>query len=163
MSSKTHENSDEKTESAPKSQSKAIVVLLIFLAVAVLLFAVTAFTFLNDKRLVLNGQKFDVVTVDTPSAREKGLGGWDRIGEKQGMLFVYSDPGPYCMWMKDMKFNIDIVWFDSDKKIVDVKKDATPESYPDTFCPNSDAKYVLELKAGTAQAIGLQVGQQAKF
>lgn len=163
MSSKTHESSEEKIESAPKSQSKSIIILLVVLAFSVLFMAATAFTFLKDRQLTINDQKFDVVLADTPPEREKGLSGWDRLGQDQGMLFVYSEPGPYCIWMKDMKFSIDIIWFDASRKVIHTEQNVPPESYPDTFCPESNAKYILEVPAGTVSNHQIKAGDQAKF
>lgn len=163
MSNKTRENNIEKTESAPKPRQKNIVILLLLLAVAVLFLAATAFAFLSDRRLIINGQNLDVTIADTAKEREKGLSGWERLGENQGMLFMYTDAGQYCMWMKDMEFAIDIVWLNGDKKVVTTKENAAPDSYPEAFCPSDDAQYVLEIPHGTISKLNIKPGDQTKF
>jgi uncharacterized membrane protein (UPF0127 family) len=34
--------------------------------------------------------------------------------EKQGILFIYDEPLPLSFWMKNVKFPLDIIFFDSD-------------------------------------------------
>ncbi len=99
-----------------------------------------------------------VTIADTPAARERGLGGRERLEENEGMLFVFQSPEPYGFWMKDMNFPIDIIWFDSNKRIVEVKERADPLSYPEIFTPNASAKFVLEVPAGYFSEHHLRVG-----
>jgi uncharacterized membrane protein (UPF0127 family) len=63
--------------------------------------------------------------------------------------------------MKDMKFPIDMIWFDEKKQVVHVEESAQPDSYPESFCPPVDAKYILEVPAGSARAWSLASGDQA--
>ena len=67
------------------------------------------------------------------------------------MLFVFPDNDQHGIWMKDMKFPIDIIWISENYNIVHVKKDATPESYPTVFKNSKPARYVLELPAGSIE------------
>ncbi len=78
------------------------------------------------------------------------------------MLFAFGAPQQQCMWMKDMKISIDMVWLGSDKRISKIESNVAPATYPDSFCQDS-TKYVVELAAGQAQARGLHVGQQLAF
>lgn len=77
------------------------------------------------------------------------------------MLFLYEDEAQRCMWMKDMRFAIDMLWLDSRKKITKIQKDVRPETYPDAFCAR--AQYVIELKAGEAERHRLRSGQTLAF
>ena len=100
---------------------------------------------------------------DTVEARQRGLSGRQYLAPNSGMLFVFDNSDKQCMWMKDMKFNLDIVWLDADKKIVDLKENVKPESFPESFCSESPALYVIELNAGTARKAGLERGQTLSF
>jgi uncharacterized protein len=104
-----------------------------------------------------------VEVVSSSVAREKGLSGRDRLAKGRGMLFVYSQAEDYCMWTKDMKFAIDIVWFDESKKVTYVSENVTPETYPKAFCSGQPARYVLEMNAGEASQFGFSIGSQARF
>src|SRR3990167_982884 len=104
------------------------------------------------------GQNVRVEIADTPAERELGLSGRERLGEKEGMIFVFDSPGRHAFWMKDMLFPLDIIWLDENLKVIYIKKDARPESYPEIFLPGEDAKYVLEVVAGFADKYNLKEG-----
>ena len=96
-------------------------------------------------------------------AQTRGLSGRDGLAEGEGMLFVYSRPGRYSFWMKDMKFPIDIIWIGEDMRVVYIKESAEPASYPDVFVSGADAKYILEVNAGFSEKNSLKVGDGALF
>jgi len=61
--------------------------------------------------------------------------------------------------MKDMQFEIDILWFDENLKLVHIKHAASPASYPaESFCPPAPSKYVIEVAAGNAERLNLKLG-----
>ncbi len=99
----------------------------------------------------------------TPQAKQLGLGGRTSLGENEGMLFVFLMPGKYAFWMKDMKFPIDILWIRDDGEVVYIKKNVKPESYPETFKPEENVKYVLEVPAGFSEKNNLKVGAKAEL
>lgn len=165
MLNKTPVSNAGKIESElKKPEPKRVhILLLVILAITLLGFFKLAFSFLNDKRVMINGYRFDVLVVDTATAREKGLSGRSRIKKNQGMLFKYSEAGEYCIWMKDMKFNIDVVWIDKSNKVVAIKENLAPESFPEVFCPNSDSVYILEIPAGAISEHNITVGNQVSI
>jgi uncharacterized membrane protein (UPF0127 family) len=96
--------------------------------------------------------------------RQKGLSGTYSLGDDQAMLFVYESEGKWGIWMKDMNYPIDIVWLDKDKKVIYIVKNADPSSYPyETFTPKENAKYVVELKAGSVGKKAISIGKKAVF
>lgn len=107
---------------------------------------------------------FSAQVAKTDEQRVKGLSGKTGIGVDEALLFVYDSDGKWGIWMKDMHFPIDIVWLDKDKKVVHIVKNAPPESYPyETFTPMEDARYVVELAAGTVAKKSIAIGGLAKF
>jgi uncharacterized membrane protein (UPF0127 family) len=60
--------------------------------------------------------------------------------------------------MKGMLFSIDMIWLNSDKEVIYIQKNVSPDTYPKGFAPNGDALYVLELKAGTADRLDIKQG-----
>ncbi len=98
--------------------------------------------------------------VVTENDRSVGLSKYPAIEDTQGMLFTYDKPAEACIWMKDMKFPIDIVWLDAYRKIVKIEVDVDPTTYPKTFCSEVLAKYVIELNQYVSEYAGLEVGQQ---
>jgi len=91
---------------------------------------------------------FNLTYARTDAERQKGLSGKDGINYTDAMVFVFNESSQHCFWMKDMKFNIDIMWFDQNKKLVYVKKDVSPSTYPQSFCPDVPTMYVAEVTAG---------------
>lgn len=107
---------------------------------------------------------FAAKVVKTAKEREKGLSGTNELRKDQAMLFVYDKEAKWSIWMKDMNYPIDIVWLDSEKKVVYIVKNAPPESYPyETFTPKQDARYVLELPAGSIGPKSIVIGEDAAF
>ena len=60
--------------------------------------------------------------------------------------------------MPNMRFAIDIVWIDADRRIVSIAHRVPPESYPTTYSPSAPALYVLEVPSGTAERYGWKTG-----
>jgi uncharacterized membrane protein (UPF0127 family) len=113
-----------------------------------------------DSEVTLADKKFRTEIAASDEDRSRGLSGRKCIGENQAMLFEFSQPGKPCFWMKDMKFAIDIIWFDEAGSIVYAKEDARPDSYPETFCPQSDSVRVIELRQGTIDRLGLDLTEE---
>ena len=117
----------------------------------------------DDNFIRFAGQNVRVEIADTPAERELGLSGRERLGEKEGMIFVFDSPGRHAFWMKDMLFPLDIIWLDENLKVIYIKKDARPESYPEIFLPGEDAKYVLEVAVGFAEKYNLKEGDEVEL
>ncbi len=107
----------------------------------------------------------EVEVADTQASRELGLSGREKIGDDEGLLFVFDEPGRYGFWMKDMKFSLDMVWINQNGVVVDIERNVTPESYKQkkTYINQSEAAYVLEINAGLAEKFGLYLGSKVKI
>lgn len=102
------------------------------------------------------------------SERKKGLGGLESLPLSEGMLFAFESRGTYPFWMKGVKFAIDIIWLDENKRIVDIAANVAQEPGRDDdeltlYRPGGEALYVLEVNAGLSQLHGLQIGDTASF
>jgi uncharacterized membrane protein (UPF0127 family) len=113
--------------------------------------------------MAVDGKSFRLEVADTNKSRAQGLSGRAGLPPDQVMLFVFDEPSKQCMWMKDMQFAIDMVWLDAEKKVVHVERNVSPDTYPDSFCAKSPAKYVLEFSAGQAAALGITPGKTLQF
>ncbi|MCR4324683.1 MAG: DUF192 domain-containing protein [Candidatus Curtissbacteria bacterium] len=101
-------------------------------------------------------------------SRKNGLSKRDSLPLNEGLLFVFPEKGNFTFWMKDMKFAIDIIWLDENKRVVHIVHNAPPE--PDSsdreltkYSPPTPAVYVLEVNAGLANLNGVQIDDQANF
>lgn len=90
--------------------------------------------------------------------RELGLSGRSKLAETDSMLFIFDSADKHCIWMKDMKFNIDILWFDDSKKLIYEKRNVSPDTYPEKFCPDKPANFVAEVTAGVAEKNQIKLG-----
>jgi uncharacterized membrane protein (UPF0127 family) len=153
----------------PKNMPRTVLIAAVLAAVAVLggymVFKPTHAgpTGLKIIPVTVNSNTLRAEVADTPEAITQGLGGRRSLPADHAMLFVFDSDGTYCFWMKDMHFPIDVVWLNKDKKVVSVKQRVQPSSYPDQFCPDSDARYVIEMNAGQASNLGITTGTAAAF
>lgn len=108
----------------------------------------------------LKGETFSVEVADTPDKQQLGLMFRDSMPEDHGMLFIFPNERMRSFWMRNTRISLDIIYFDADYRVVSIAKGAKP--CRTTRCPgypsDGPAKYVLELNAGLADQLGLQVG-----
>ncbi|MDO8591028.1 MAG: DUF192 domain-containing protein [bacterium] len=108
-------------------------------------------------------RKIKAFVADTPELQEKGLGGRESISPDEVMLFFFKISARHGIWMKDMKFPIDIFWLDQSGYVIFLKENALPSSYPEVFTPDSLAQYVLEAHVGFARENNLKIGSEISF
>lgn len=117
----------------------------------------------NTTKLKINEAILNVEVADTQETMEKGLGDREKIDSGQGMWFVFPFEGAGDIWMENMKFPLDVVWFDKNLKVVGLKENATPESYPEIFYSPQNALYVLEVGIGFVNEQKIKMGDSAKI
>ena len=108
-------------------------------------------------------EKFlEVQIADTEPRRMRGLMFQDSLPYDQGMLFVFESPAERSMWMLNMQFHIDIIWFDENRNIVEITKDVPPCKTPlevmtciSEGVSANNAKYVLEVTSGFVDKFGI--------
>ncbi len=95
-----------------------------------------------------------VLIADTEPRRVRGLMFEDQLPYDQGMIFVFEKSGIYSLWMLNMQFSLDMIWFDQDGKVVHIEKDVPPCKTPfeittcQSVVPDEEAVYVLEVTSG---------------
>ena len=98
-----------------------------------------------------------------PESQRIGLSGRDAIGEKNGMLFLFDHPDRYGIWMKGMKFPIDIFWI-RNGIVADVEEQApapplaSQDASLPVYRPDVPADMVLEVRSGFARAYHIRIG-----
>lgn len=115
-------------------------------------------------RACFNDVCFNVSLAVTAAERARGLMFVDHLDEGRGMLFVFEKDGIYPFFMKDTLVPLDIIWIDSDGKVVFISRNNQPCTF---ICfnidPGKQARYVLEMNAGISDKIGLAVGDEIKI
>ena len=114
----------------------------------------------QDPYVVLKGQRFKVELADTGEKQALGLMFRESMADDHGMLFRLPGEARRSFWMKNTRIPLDIFYFDADLRLVSVAENAQP--CRSQRCPNypseGPAKYVLELNAGKAAALGVRPG-----
>lgn len=114
---------------------------------------------LQDKNFVVINEKIIFVELAiTPEDRQRGLMERDLLEKDNGMLFVFSEEDAYSFWMKNMKISLDIIWINADGNVVYFVEDVPPcvQSPCQTYSPNADALYVLEVNPGVIDVLGIE-------
>ncbi len=119
---------------------------------------------MTESKVIIIGESAVTVEVaDTDSERLAGLSGREVLHPGNGMFFVFGEVGLHGIWMKNMKFPIDILWFDQYGELTHFEEHVTPESFPETFYPISPSLYVLEVPAGFVRDKALKLGDKIDF
>jgi len=104
--------------------------------------------------LMVDDIPLQVMIADTEPRRVRGLMFEDQLPYDQGMIFVFEKSGLHSMWMLNMQFSLDLIWFDQDGKVVHIEKDVPPckTALEITTCqsivPDGEAVYILEVTSG---------------
>ena len=104
--------------------------------------------------IMIDDIQLEVQIADTKPLHIRGLMFQDQLPLDQGMIFVFDEPGLYSLWMLNMQFSLDMIWFDQDGKIVHMEKNVPPCKTPleiaacQSIMPEGMAVYILEVTAG---------------
>ena len=110
----------------------------------------------------------DVQIAETDAQKTRGLMFQNELPYDQGMIFVFDQEQIVPIWMLNMQFPLDIIWFDSDGNIVHMERNILPckSALETATCTvqNADgkkAKYVLEVTSGFIDKF--QITQSSKL
>ena len=105
--------------------------------------------------IILDDKILEVQIADSDSLRVRGLMFQDELPYNEGMLFVFDESGTRPMWMLNMQFNLDVIWFDENTNVVAIEKDVPPckttvevVACRENGVSGNNAIYVLEVTAG---------------
>jgi len=129
-------------------------------------------TFLNipgtvPQKAIVHDHAFSLLIAQTEQEHEAGLSGKDRLPQNQGMLFLFKEPVSQTFWMKGMRFPLDIIYIDTNNKIVSLYKNLeNPTPFDPTIrtvSPAQPADKVLEINAGLSDKYHFKAGDEVKF
>ena len=136
----------------------------------ILLTGVYLFANKNKKGDVIKIGEKEVTIIgvaDTEEKRNKGLSNTTSLCGDCAMLFIYDKPGIYPFWMKQMNYDLDIIWINGDK-VVDitenVKKPFLSEYDKPTVLYYSQVPFdrVLEVNADFVKKNNIFVGDKIR-
>ena len=104
---------------------------------------------------------------DNSTEREEGLMNVTGLGDREGMLFVFSDEGQRAFWMKNTYIPLDMIFLDAEKEVLNFE---TAQPQPNTseddlrlYRSEGPAKYVIEVNAGFADNYSVEKGDKINW
>lgn len=146
-----------------KINISAIVLVLLFLALFAVFFYLV--NLINKRTVtVVLGEKVFIESEIADSQLEKSLGlsGRESLDEGGGMLFIIGKNSRPTFWMRDMSFDIDIIWI-LDNEIIGIEYNIDHSVQNKFYYPPRPINYVLEIKGGTALRHGLETGDRVRI
>ena len=105
---------------------------------------------------------FQVELAATPAQQRRGLMFRKSLDGGHGMLFDYNPPRSISMWMKNTFISLDMLFFDASGRIAHIAAHTEPFSQKFIVAPGR-TRYVLEVSAGTAERLGMKVGDKIQL
>jgi uncharacterized protein len=105
--------------------------------------------------------RFTVEVAETPAQMEQGLMFRKTMAPDAGMLFDYKTPTLATMWMRNTLIPLDMLFVDSQGRIVNIQERAVPQSL-DVISAAAPVRAVIELNGGTAARLGIGPGDRVQ-
>lgn len=153
--------------------SKHIILLCIvclFLIVGVFLLVNNYGFFFSLKptsKVIIDNKTFFVLLAKTEEEKTTGLSTRSSLPQDEGMLFLFPSSDYYAFWMKDMRFNLDIIYINGTKVVSIISNipylKTTSTAMLPVYKPTFPADKVLEINAGLSQRYHIHVGDTISF
>lgn len=105
---------------------------------------------------------FEVEIADTPAKRELGLQYRRELAADRGMIFLFPHEAEQTFWMKNTPIPLDMIFINSDHRIVGIAEQAVPFSL-DPRSVGRASQFVLEVNGGLSKRYGIQAGDSVRF
>ena len=112
--------------------------------------------YFEKKTYTIWKNKFNLYVADTEKKITEGLSVFRTIKNSEWMIFIFLQEWNYWFWMKDMKFDIDLLWIDKNWKIIWYINNFKKETYPEIFFSQKNIKYVIELNSQAIEKYNIQ-------
>jgi uncharacterized protein len=106
--------------------------------------------------------KINAEVCSNDQQRQMGLMFRESMAEDEGMLFLFPTERHQSFWMHNTLIPLDMLFIDSEWKVVGIVENATPQTDDSRAVPKM-SQYVLELNAGAAARHGLGEGTEVHF
>lgn len=108
-------------------------------------------------------KNIEVMHAKSPLALTKGL----MFKKKGNMLLEFPLSARHSIWMLFMRYPLDLIYIDKQKKITQIKKNIPPITLNPktwkTYHPKEKAKYVLEMQACEPRDFEFSAGDTLQF
>ena len=128
--------------------------------------AVLALDTLPKQKIMVGEVTLLAEIAKTESQKQKGLMFREKLGEDDGMLFVFTKEERLVFWMRNTLIPLSIGFFDNEKTLVDIKEmePASPmDMDPPTYKSAKPAIYALEANKGWFKRKNIKLSAKLKF
>ena len=124
------------------------------------------------EKVEIAGKPYKLEVAADSVSRANGLSRRTSIDDDGGMIFIFPDTDMRSFWMKDCVIDIDLMFLDSQGRIVALHEmPMEPAQRPEEsaaqyearlkrYTSGKRAQFAIELKAGTMKQLGLALGQK---
>lgn len=118
---------------------------------------------LSKKRILV--RKFE--KADSSWEKTRGLMFRKELAKDSGLLMVFNRERKHEIWMFGMRFAIDLIFVDREKRIVDIRHSVRPIGrHPKTwriYKPKQNCRYVLEVNSELVKKTKTGIGDLLDF
>ena len=104
---------------------------------------------------------FQVEMALTPEQQMVGLMFRPTVGPEEGMLFDWGQPRESSMWMRNTIASLDMLFITQNGTVLRIAERTVPRSLA-VISSNGPVRATLELAAGTAERLGIRVGDRVE-
>jgi len=108
-----------------------------------------------------DSSKVYLTIASTPGERRKGLMFVRSLATDRGMLFVFPEEREQGFWMKNTFISLDMIFVTKDWKIAGIIHETLPLT-TERQSVKKPSMYVIELKGGTAETLGIKEGDSVQ-
>lgn len=94
----------------------------------------------------------------TEAEREQGLMFREKMGDNDGMVFLFGAPAGVCMWMKNTLIPLSVAFMDESGVIINIEE--MKEQTLDSHCAKRGATYALEMNKGWFRQKNIKPGMK---
>jgi len=146
----------------PEISRRIFISVLTFLGISTFALSQELLTFEKSKLKIITSRGeniFDVELAVTERQQSQGLMFRRSMAANAGMLFDYGALKQIQMWMKNTYIPLDMIFIDSNGKVINIVERTIPESLI-IISSRGRARAVLELNSGTASRLGIKKGDR---
>jgi uncharacterized membrane protein (UPF0127 family) len=100
----------------------------------------------------------------TQASQAQGLMGVEEIPEDYGMVFLWSEPGVHAFYMKDTLIPLDIAFWDTGGRIIDIQTmEPCRQANCPIYTPSGQHIGAVEVQSGLFELKGVEVGDRVEL
>lgn len=121
----------------------------------------------SRQKIQVASEVIEVDVAQTPPQHARGLMFRARLGENEGMLFIFEEEQTRSFWMKNTLIDLAIGFFDKNGTLVDVQEMKSGKGVPDSalksYLSVKPAKYALEMNKGWFDRKKVKIGAKLRI